>query len=201
MNVPTLTTCDDSFGLRKLARQDVPILSELKAETWQNTHSGTIANEDDQNRWFDSMQTDVNQPDKLLLTFVQREGDRDVAGFFKLANIDYISRCADVGWDLVPEYRGMGIGKVLVQGGASFCFNFLNLRRLTAEILITNGASQKCAEASGFVVEGLKREAVYARKPYNRDNVTPASGSHYVHSQVWGLLREEWKNPYHRQLT
>jgi RimJ/RimL family protein N-acetyltransferase len=193
MNVPTLTACNENFGLRKLERGDVPLLTALKSETWRRTHRSTIVNADDQNRWFDSMQTDVNQPDKLFLAFVQRKGDRDVAGFFKLANVDYISRCADVGWDLVPDYRGKGLGKVLVGGGASFCFNFLNLRRLTAEILINNEASQKCAQASGFVVEGLKREAVYERKAYDKKNLTPASGGHYIDSQVWGLLRSEWR--------
>jgi RimJ/RimL family protein N-acetyltransferase len=192
MNIPTLFACDKNFGFRKLRREDLPLLSELKAETWGNTHTGTIVNEEDQERWFDSMQTDVNQPDKLFLTLVQREGEeKDVVGFFKLANIDYINRCADAGWDLVPDYRGMGIGKVLIRGGAAFCFNFLNLRRLTAEILVSNIASQKCAAAAGFIVEGLKREAVYVRKEYDKNNRTPASGSHYVDSQVWGLLRSE----------
>ena len=134
MNIPTLYVCDENFGFRKLARGDLRLLSELKAETWGNTHTGTIVNEEDQDRWFDSMQTDVNQPDKLFLTMVQREGkEKDVVGFFKLANIDYINRCADAGWDLMPDYRGMGIGKIIVKGGASFSFNFLNLRRLTAD--------------------------------------------------------------------
>ena len=97
MNVPTLTACNENFGLRKLERGAVPLLTALKSETWRRPHRSTIVNADDQNRWFDSMQTDVNQPDKLFLAFVQRKGDRDVAGFFKLANVDYISRCADVG--------------------------------------------------------------------------------------------------------
>ena len=190
MNVPTLFKCNESFGLRKLARGDVRLLSELKAETWGNTHTATIANKDDQERWFDSMQTDVNQPDKLFLTLVQREGkEKDVVGFFKLANINYINRCADAGWDLMPDYRGMGIGKVLVKGGVSFSFGFLNLRRLTAEILVSNVASQKCALSAGFVEEGVKREAVFVRKEYDKNNLTPASGIHYVDSQVWGLLR------------
>jgi|TARA_R110000824_G_scaffold82768_10_gene207483 RimJ/RimL family protein N-acetyltransferase len=192
MNVPTLFACDKNFGFRKLRREDVPLLSELKAETWKNTHTGTIVNADDQDRWFDSMQTDHNQPDKLFLTLVQRKGkEKDVVGFYKIANVDWVSRCADVGWDLVPDYRGMGIGKVIVRGGASFCFNFLNLRRLTAEILVSNVASQNCAAAANFVIEGLKREAVYVRKEYDRNNVTPASGGEYAHSQVWGLLRSE----------
>ena len=35
MNVPTLTACNENFGLRKLERKDVPLLTALKAETWQ----------------------------------------------------------------------------------------------------------------------------------------------------------------------
>jgi RimJ/RimL family protein N-acetyltransferase len=187
MNIPTLYSCRGGFGFRKLVRRDLPALSELKAETWSNTHTATIVNSEDQDRWFDSMQTDVNQPTKLFLTLTAAaDSSTEAIGFFKIANVDYINRTADVGWDLLAAYRGKGIGQVLVTGGASFCFNFLNLRRLTAEILATNVASQRRAESAGFVMEGVKREAVYVRIPYKHGPLS--TGTSYVDSQIWGLL-------------
>jgi RimJ/RimL family protein N-acetyltransferase len=183
---PPFFHCERGYGFRKLEQTDLPILSGLKAETWQDTHNATIANTEDQRDWFLRSQTDVNQPSSLFLSFVC--GDDKVHGFYKIANINYINRSADVGWDLVPEARGHGLGTILVHEGAAFCFEMLNLRRLSAEILITNMMSQRCAQKAKFVVEGVKRQAVYARGEGFAEN--------YVDSQMWGLLREDFNKSF-----
>lgn len=183
-NPPLFFRCADNLAFRKLCEADLPYLSELKAETWQKTHNATIANDVDQLNWFSSLSSDVNFPRTLFLSFVSIKQDK-VYGFYKIANIDYINRTADVGWDLLKPARGLGIGKTLVRDGASFCFEVLNLRRLTAEILVNNKPSQKCAQKAGFVVEGLKRNSVYLRGVGNVEA--------YTSSQVWGLLRDDFE--------
>jgi RimJ/RimL family protein N-acetyltransferase len=185
-NIPLLFRCSDTCAFRKLDELDLPYLTAIKAETWQDTHNATIANADNQRAWLLSLVSDVNMPKTLFLTFVQIKGKR-VYGFYKITNIDYINRTADVGWDLVKSARGAGLGSVLVREGAAFCFEVLNLRRLTAEILTGNKASQRCAEKAGFIVEGVKRQAVYLRGV--------GTVEAYAGSQVWGLLRDEFELP------
>jgi RimJ/RimL family protein N-acetyltransferase len=87
-------------------------------------------------------------------------------GIFKVFGIDYQNRTADTGWDIFEDHRGKGFGKKLVAAGAAFCFNILNLHRLNAEILSTNVASLRCAEAAGYVLEGTRRQAVHKEGKY-----------------------------------
>ena len=170
----------ESKGLRfaKIEKRDLVDFHNLKEESWMMTHQKTIINTDDQQSWYDHMDNDPNCPKNLVLS-VRKAGT--LIGCYKALRIDYISRSADVGWDLLKSYRGKGLGKDIVAGGANFCFDILNLRRLNAEILATNVPSQKCAEAAGFVLEGVKREAVH--KPEG-----------FVDSQFWGLLFSEIKS-------
>lgn len=151
---------------------------ELKDDSWMMTHQKTIINRADQQAWFDHLDDDPNCPKNLVLSVLK---NTTLIGCYKVLRIDYISRSADVGWDLLADFRGKNLGKDIVAGGANFCFDILNLRRLNAEILETNIPSQKCAEATGFVLEGVKREAVH--KPEG-----------FVDSQSWGLLFSEIKS-------
>jgi len=164
----------------KLCREHLEKLLELKCETWINTHKTTIANLDDQVRWFESLDTDVHTPKSLILMVGLIGGEpaeeaANLLGVFKLFNIDYVNRSADVAWDVFLELRNCGYGKKLVCGGVRFCSEVLNLRRLDAEILEPNLASVKCALAAGFVQEGTRREAVFK------------SGT-YVNSLIFGCL-------------
>ena len=170
---------DLHFG--KMEKWDSDVFWNLKQDSWMQTHQKTIINHADQDAWFESMEAS-NSPHNLVLA-VRRSDEMSgylghLVGCYKIFNADYISRSADVGWDLLEPFRGKGLGKAIVAGGANFCFDILNLRRLNAEILETNIPSQKCATAAGFILEGTKREAVH--KPDG-----------FVGSQVWGLLASE----------
>lgn len=155
---------------RKLEREDLPRLLELKQETWSNTHSTTIVNMEDQERWFDSLDKDVHCPRNLILVaFLSPQPPKNVidrVGIFKIFNVNYVNGSADVAWDIFREMRGKKYGKILVSGGVQFCMDILGLRRLNAEILRYNEASLKCALAAGFVEEGVRRKAVFKSGRY-----------------------------------
>ncbi len=167
------------FG--KVEEEHLSAFTDLKKESWMMTHQKTIINREDQKSWFDHMDSDPNCPKNLVLSVHQKDHvGCQLVGCYKVLRVDYINRSADVGWDLLKNFRGKGLGKRIVAGGANFCFDILNLRRLNAEILATNIPSQKCAEAAGFVLEGVNREAIH--KPEG-----------FVDSQFWGLLVAERK--------
>lgn len=139
--------------LRKMEYCDLEKLLDLKQESWFGTHRVSILNKTDQEKWFEKITQDLNS---LILI----ASNDNPFGVFKILNIDWMNRNADVGWDIYKEHRGKGLGKPLVQAGVAFCFDILNLRRLNAEILENNVASQKCAESANFIKEGCKRQLV-----------------------------------------
>lgn len=162
--------------LRKLAEKDLPLLLHLKQESWFGTHRVSIVNGSDQLRWFQGLDSDPHCPANLVLI---AELEKDVSGpvgIFKVAAVDYVSRVADVGWDVFADQRGKGLGKKLVCAGVSFCVSILNLRRLNAEILESNHASKSCARSAGFEKEGCKRSCIYKE-------------GKYIDSEVWGYVR------------
>ena len=165
------------LSFRKLRRSDLDSLETLKNESWFGTHTIAFVNNEDQNRWFDSLDQNVSNPKNLMLHVSVPSID---IGLYKISSIDWINRSADVAWDVFKSQRGKGHGKKIVLSGAQFCFQMLNLRRLNAEILETNVSSQKCAENAGFVKEGCKRKAVHSREAEDS----------FVDSWVYGCLRE-----------
>lgn len=177
---------------KKLSRESVSRLLPLKYDSPDSHHQLTLANEDNQNQWFDSLDKDVINPKNMILEWYY-EPNRIVLGkpnlppefqgIFKITNINWVNRTADCGWDLFKEYRGQGMGKILVAAGTEFCFRMLNLRRLNAEILLTNEASMKCAVAAGYQYEGRKRQAVHSKSE-------PGT---YTDSLVYGCLYNDWK--------
>jgi len=164
--------------LRKLQRDDLPTLLELKSESWETTHHVTIANLEDQERWFDSLDKNVHTPRNLMLIACCPKIVKPF-GVYKISDIDWVSRNCFAAWDVFKEFRGMKLGKPLVAAGTAFCFEVLNLWRVGCEILETNIASQKCAESAGFRLEGTKRESVVKL-------------GKYINSGVYGVLEREF---------
>lgn len=167
----------DGVELKKLEREDLGRLLKLKQESWMYTHHMTIANLEDQNRWFESLDKDVHCPRNLVLMASWERFPR--FGIFKLSGVDWVNRTGEVAWDVFESYRGHGLGKKLVMAGSAFCIQILDLHRLNCEILEDNERSQKCAKAAGYCHEGTKRQAI--RRKGER-----------INSCMFGLLADQW---------
>lgn len=158
--------------LTKIEESDLDRLKRLKDESWFGTHKIAVINMSDQRKWF------TNTSITVLKAY--EDSPNEFIGIFKVDNIDSVNRTCDVGWDIFETMRGKGFGKKLVQAGVDFCFEILNIHRIDAEILANNIASQKCAEAAGFVKEGSRRSAVY-------------KCGNYIDSYIYGILKRDWK--------
>lgn len=167
-------THNNKLTLRKLGRKDLPMLTALKNESWFGTHSITIVNDDDQNRWFDSITSSKNDLILVASTHIHP------VGIFKIAGIDWMNRLCHIGHDIFAGQRGKGYGNKIVEAGVDFCFEILNMHRLDAEVLENNIASQKTLFNAGFKLEGKRKKAIH-------------KCGQYLDSFVIGVLKEDWQ--------
>jgi RimJ/RimL family protein N-acetyltransferase len=158
---------------RRVDENDLERLTGLKLETYNSTHTIAFVNSINQKKWLESVSENSHCPRNLVLMATGKYLDEESKkyydgefGIFKLLNIDWQNRKADAGWDVFHWHRNKGYGKTLVKAGVHFAFYTMNLRRLNAEILVTNEPSIKCAEYAGFKQEGLQKEAIYKNGNY-----------------------------------
>jgi ribosomal-protein-alanine N-acetyltransferase len=87
-----------------------------------------------------------------------------------------------IGYALLPNERGKGYGSEAVKIMVDYLFLSKNIVRIQAETHPDNMASQRILEKSGFRKEGIIRKSFFSRGVF-RDTV------------MFGILREEWKEP------
>ena len=162
----------NGLKLSKITQIDLSCLKMLKDESWFGTHHIAIVNMEDQQKWFDNL--DSNKTLILSVIFESK-----IIGYYKLFNIDWINRKYDMSYDVMEYYRGKGFSYKILEAGVDFTFELLNMNRIDTEVLENNLASQKSLKKIGFVEEGKKREAVI------RCNKK-------IDSIVMGLLHSDW---------
>lgn len=175
MNDHIWTDKETNLSFRKLNKSDLEDLNKLKNESWFGTHRISIVNIDDQIKWYDSLDRNPHTPSHLFLICELITNESIKIGTFKFNSIDWYSKRAEVGWDVFHSLRGKGFGKKIVKAGVGFAVDVLNLHRLTAEILETNKASQKCAEEAGFNLEGTKLKEIL-------------KNNEYVDNRIYGII-------------
>jgi RimJ/RimL family protein N-acetyltransferase len=169
----------DGISLRKVASHDLRILLALKEESWWGTHTTSILNSDDQEKWFQ------NLSQRELFMMAEKEDpnrkfcpQRGVACY---TNIDPIARTLDISGSILKEHRKPEIVQPAFAAGLDFAFEILNAVRVNAEVLAFNSPAQKLEiDYLGFEIEGRKRKSVY-------------KSGRYYDSLVLGLLREDWE--------
>ena len=167
--------------LKKLEREHLPLLKELKNESWFGTHNITFVNDLDQNKWFESLDSSKTM---ILVAFKLKLGlgtsTEIPVGLYKIQNIDWINRRYDSAHDVFKTHRGNGLSKPVLCAGVDFGFEVLNMHRIDTEVLENNIASLKSAHFAGFSSEGIKRKCIH-------------KCGEYLDSIFLGILRDEWK--------
>jgi RimJ/RimL family protein N-acetyltransferase len=165
----------NGFTLKKLEKEDLHILKNLKNESWFGTHNISFVNDIDQERWFDSLNSNKN----LFLIAYKTETDERI-GLYKIQNIDWVNRKYDSAHDVFENQRGKGYSKPVLEAGVDFGFEVLNMNRIDTEVLENNLASYKSALYVGFIQEGVKRKCIH-------------KCGDYLDSNFLGILKDEWK--------
>lgn len=163
----------NGITLKKLEKDNLTLLKKLKNESWFGTHTITFVNDIDQERWFESLNSN-----KTLILVAHK--DNEPIGLYKITNIDWVNRRYDSAHDIFENHRGKGLSKPVLSAGIDFGFEVLNMNRIDTEVLENNIASLKSAYFAGFVLEGVKRKCVH-------------KCDEYLDSNFLGILRDEWK--------
>ena len=124
--------------------------------------------------------TKYNRLRKKAFTFgiVPIESNHAV-GVVDLTDVNRSDQKAELGYWLGRDYWGRGIMTEAVGLILNFGFNQLNLHRISADVFEPNLASQKVLEKSGFVREGLAREARFKE-------------DHWYNMVCYGLLSRDF---------
>lgn len=138
-----------SMKLRAAERSDLPSLLRLKNESWFGTHKTTIQSMEAQESWWDSH---INLDSSRIMIAVSAGVD---IGVYKLLNIDWINRTANVSYDVFDSQRGNGYSYDVMHIGVEYSFNDLNLNILNTEVLHGNH-SEKAIKSCGFIHCGTR---------------------------------------------
>lgn len=165
----------NGITLKKLEKEDLLILKNLKNESWFGTHNVSFVNTTDQENWFQSLNSNKNL---FLIAYKTDTGEQ--VGLYKIQNIDWVNRKYDSAHDVFEHQRGKGYSKPVLEAGIDFGFEVLNMNRIDTEVLENNLASYKSALYVGFIQEGIKRKCIY-------------KCGEYLDSNFLGILFDDWK--------
>lgn len=89
---------------------------------------------------------------------------------------------AEMGYDLLKEFRRKGIMKEAMTAGIDYGFQNMHLNRIQAKIDPRNTASLALVNSLGFTREGTIRDSQFFR-------------GKFVDDVIFSVLRREWKRP------
>jgi hypothetical protein len=91
----------NGFTLKKLEKEDLHILKNLKNESWFGTHNISFVNDADQENWFQSLNANKN-----LFLIAYKTDSNEQIGLYKIQNIDWVNRRYDSAHDVFENQRG-----------------------------------------------------------------------------------------------
>jgi len=155
---------------------DIKCRSSLTANYAQEPHRQP----EDSDRWLERARDSfANQKDMLWV--VELAEKQCVIGSVTLWNLHEMDECAELGYEIHPDFEGRGYMSEAVQAVLDFGFNSLGLQRVEALPLARNRPSRKLLERNGFILEGVLR-----RKICFHDE--------FLDQCIYSVLRDEWRS-------
>jgi RimJ/RimL family protein N-acetyltransferase len=93
---------------------------------------------------------------------IRKLGSSQIIGYVQITNIDAVHHSAMIGLRIGEEAeRNKGFGKEALDLAVDYCWNHLNLSRLSLSVFANNPRGRAVYQAKGFEVEGTLRRAVF----------------------------------------
>lgn len=178
---PALTT--RRLRLRGIEVADTEALFAIKSDGEVTRQYGQEPHQslEDTLGWIQRLQTGYNGRDTLFWALTLQGEDR-LIGAGGLWNFDPGFHCAEIGYELHPDYWRQGLMAEAVSAILSYGFNELELHRIEANPLAENQSSRDFLLKLGFTYEGTLRQRHFFR-------------GHFEDQLYFGLLQEEWLKP------
>jgi RimJ/RimL family protein N-acetyltransferase len=130
-------------------------------------------------RWEAELEKWTTEEDDTRARFAI-EVDGELVGDCELWGIDHYRGLCNLGIALGRAHWGQGLGQDAVRTLVGYAFRFLNMRRVSLEVLADDERAVGAYRKVGFVEEGRLRQNAWFQ-------------GDYVDALVMGLLREEWE--------
>lgn len=146
---PALET--ERLVLRKLALSDAPEIYRLRSDLEVAVLTGIVPALS-----IDDAIAHINKIEKLTFKNVSMywaisyKGDPALIGTICLWNFDIPNETVEIGYELLPEFRGKGIAAEAIKNVTSFGFGKIGAKSITAFPSVDNAASVRLLEKLGF---------------------------------------------------
>lgn len=111
-------------------------------------------------------------------TVIERATGR-VMGTLGFHNVRREHHRAEIGYEIAPEFWGVGLMSEALQRLIEYCFQSEGLNRIEAFVNEGNERSYRVLERNGFVREGILRDYEFAR-------------GCFVNQALYSLLKRDW---------
>ena len=123
---------------------------------------------------------DFNKKDKIKWGIYSKNDGFKLIGIIDIFNISQRVDMLTLGYFLEEKSWGKGIATEAVSIIVSYLFEYINVNRINAEVMLENNPSKKVLMKNGFLKEGTIRQG----------NFWPGKG--IVDLEYYGLLKEDF---------
>lgn len=111
-----------------------------------------------------------------------KEQPNTLVGIIEAMDFNQKVNMVTIGYYLAEDYWNKGIATEAVQTISKFLFEEANINRIQAEVMPMNDSSKKVLLKSGFIKEGLVRQASFW------------SGKGIIDLEIYSILKEDYNN-------
>jgi RimJ/RimL family protein N-acetyltransferase len=153
---PPLT--DDQIVLRQPRPSDVDAVTAACQDPLiaRFTLVPSPYSEDDAREWLRSADRERREGSGLHLAIVDAKGG-EFCGAVGVSELNWRHRLGQIGYWVAPEARGRGVATRSLRLLSLWVLEELGLARVEVRVDVENEASQRVAEAAGYVREGVLR--------------------------------------------
>jgi diamine N-acetyltransferase len=112
---------------------------------------------------FDEWFARIGRDPSMVVFSIRRQGDLAFLGYVQIVNIQIAHYSGEIGMMIgEPQNRGRGYGQEALKLCVEFCWQELNLQRLSLRVVGEHPAALHIYRKVGFEVEGVLRRASYS---------------------------------------
>jgi RimJ/RimL family protein N-acetyltransferase len=157
----------EGIYFREISKEDLEPLRIMHNDrsTLQMLTDTTIVTEEMQKKWFMSL-NDYSKSKRYSLCI--EEGKKDILiGMLRLDQIDTINKNMLVGLDIMPQFRGKGLGRKGFRLMLDYCFTKLEMHKVTLYTAVYNKVAIGLYTSLGFKEEGRLSEHLLREDGYH----------------------------------